>query len=730
MPRIVRGALLQASWTGDKESMIQKHEQPAHEAAKQGAQFMLFQELFYGPYFCQVQDAQYYSYTELIPDGPTTKRMQDLAKQTGMVLVVPMYEEDAQASGIYYNTAAVIDADGTYLGKYRKTHIPHVKGFWEKFYFRPGNTGYPVFETAVGKVGVYICYDRHFPEGARALGLNGAEIVFIPSATSRGLSEYLWRIEQPSHAVANGYFVGTINRVGIEADIGDDDFYGQSYFVDPRGPVRRRRRRRPRRGADRPRPGPRQDHGSPQHVAVLPRPPARRVRDLTRRRRYHPRGSAVWRRTAEPPRSREGRAMQFGFTLKPDHTIERTLALTRQAEAAGFDYGWLFDSHVLWRDPYPLLTLMAGATERLRLGTCVTNPGTREPSVTASALATLDEISEGRMDLGIGRGDSARRVLGKPPITLAHTEEAIRVIRALVAGGTIDYEGTELHVPVDARLDAAGVGRRLRPDGPRDDRPGRRRDHPPAGRPGPHPLVRRPGPRGGDAPPAGPAARSRSRRPRRPTSARATLGRERTRWFPALVSNHVVDLVNKYPREELPEALTGYITDRTGYDYHHHAEVGSSNAAFVGDEVTDRFCVLGERGRARRQAARAGRGRRRPVQPLPHERRRGGPARGLRPGRHPGAGARLRYWPARSGWSAVPDVARPCASSPDPHGGHHDRPTSAAGDPFWDDGSGARRRNSASARKAGWRCRLAIGACGLTAAMWLRQLLPVVGIQV
>jgi N-carbamoylputrescine amidase len=188
MPRIVRGALLQASWTGDKESMIQKHEQAAHDASKQGAQVMLFQELFYGPYFCQVQDPQYYSYTELIPDGPTTKRMQDLAKQTGMVLIVPMYEEDEKASGIYYNTAAVIDADGTYLGKYRKTHIPHVKGFWEKFYFRPGNLGYPVFETAVGKVGVYICYDRHFPEGARALGLNGAEMVFIPSATSRGLT--------------------------------------------------------------------------------------------------------------------------------------------------------------------------------------------------------------------------------------------------------------------------------------------------------------------------------------------------------------------------------------------------------------------------------------------------------------------------------------------------------------------------------------------------------------
>ena len=234
MGRVVRAALLQTDWTGNKDTMIDKHEEAAREAKKQGAQVMCFQELFYGPYFCQVQDAQYYSYTERIPDGPTVKRMQDLAKQTGMVLVVPMYEEDATASGIYYNTAAVIDADGKYLGKYRKTHIPHVKGFWEKFYFRPGNMGYPVFETAVGKVGVYICYDRHFPEGWRALGLNGAEIVFNPSATSRGLSEYLWRLEQPASAVANIYYVGAINRVGIEP-LGENDFYGQSYFVDPEG---------------------------------------------------------------------------------------------------------------------------------------------------------------------------------------------------------------------------------------------------------------------------------------------------------------------------------------------------------------------------------------------------------------------------------------------------------------------------------------------------------------
>ena len=235
MPRNVRGALLQATWTGDKESMIKKHEAAAHDAAKQGAQVMLFQELFYGPYFCQVQDPQYYAYTEHIPDGPTTKRMQDLAKQTGMVLVVPMYEEDDKASGIYYNTAAVVDADGRYLGKYRKHHLPHVKGFWEKFYFRPGNLGYPVFETAFAKVGIYICYDRHFPEGARALGLNGAEVVFNPSATVAGLSEYLWKLEQPAHAVANGYFVGAINRVGWEKPWKIGEFYGQSYFCDPRG---------------------------------------------------------------------------------------------------------------------------------------------------------------------------------------------------------------------------------------------------------------------------------------------------------------------------------------------------------------------------------------------------------------------------------------------------------------------------------------------------------------
>ena len=232
MANVVRAALVQTKWTGDRDSMIENAAKYAREAAGQGAQVMCFQELFYGPYFCQVQDNEHFGFAEPIPEGPTTRLMSEVAKETGMVLVVPMFE--VERPGFYYNTAAVIDADGSYLGKYRKTHIPHVKGFWEKFYFRPGNTGWPVWQTEAGKVGVYICYDRHFPEGWRALGMAGAEIVFNPSATSRGLSAYLWKLEQPASAVANMYYIGAINRVGIEP-LGDNEFYGSSYFVDPRG---------------------------------------------------------------------------------------------------------------------------------------------------------------------------------------------------------------------------------------------------------------------------------------------------------------------------------------------------------------------------------------------------------------------------------------------------------------------------------------------------------------
>ncbi len=242
MARTIRGGLIQVKAdvpldgaTADiKRRMIDKHMPLIEEAGKRGAQVLCLQELFYGPYFCAEQKTRWYELTEPIPDGPTTRLMMETAKRLGIVMVVPIYEEEI--SGVYYNTASVIDADGRYLGKYRKHHIPQVApGFWEKFYFRPGNTGYPVFQTAAGKIGVYICYDRHFPEGARILGLNGAEIVFNPSATVAGLSEYLWKLEQPAHAVANGYFVGAINRVGTEAPWNIGEFYGQSYFCDPRG---------------------------------------------------------------------------------------------------------------------------------------------------------------------------------------------------------------------------------------------------------------------------------------------------------------------------------------------------------------------------------------------------------------------------------------------------------------------------------------------------------------
>jgi beta-ureidopropionase len=244
MPRIVRCSLIQAANVAGneqplakvKQAMMEKHETYIAQAAQAGSQITCLQEIFYGPYFCAEQETRWYEFTESIPDGPTIKRMQELAKKHKMALIVPIYEVEQE--GIYYNTAAVIDQAGTYLGKYRKTHIPHVApGFWEKFYFRPGNLGYPVFDLGFVKIGVYICYDRHFPEGARALGLNGAEIVFNPSATVAGLSEYLWKLEQPAHAVANGYFVGAINRVGIEAPWKIGEFYGQSYFCNPRGQI-------------------------------------------------------------------------------------------------------------------------------------------------------------------------------------------------------------------------------------------------------------------------------------------------------------------------------------------------------------------------------------------------------------------------------------------------------------------------------------------------------------
>jgi N-carbamoylputrescine amidase len=218
-----------------RAAMIEKQLPFVKQAAKEGVQILCFQEIFNGPYFCPSQDVKWYGLAEEVPSGPTVMLMQELAKKHSMVMVVPVYEK--AMTGVYYNTAAVLDADGSYLGRYRKKHIPQVAGFWEKFFFKPGNEGYPVFDTAYAKVGVYICYDRHFPEGARLLGLHGAEIMFNPSATVAGLSQYLWRLEQPAHAVANGYYVGAINRVGTEAPWNIGKFYGDSYFCDPRGKI-------------------------------------------------------------------------------------------------------------------------------------------------------------------------------------------------------------------------------------------------------------------------------------------------------------------------------------------------------------------------------------------------------------------------------------------------------------------------------------------------------------
>jgi probable F420-dependent oxidoreductase len=284
--------------------------------------------------------------------------------------------------------------------------------------------------------------------------------------------------------------------------------------------------------------------------------------------------------------------MKFGITLKPDHRFDRSVELARRAEANGFSYGWMFDSHVLWREPYPLLTLMGAATERMRLGTCVTNPGTRDVTVTASVLATLNEITGGRMDLGMGRGDSARRVMGKKPLTVAYMEECCRVVRALTAGQKVELDGTEIqmpwaqHGPVPVWIAAYGPMALAAA--------GRVADGVILQLADPDIIgwclgfVRRAAEEAGRDPDAIEVMAAAPAYVAEPE-----LARERVRWFPALVSNHVVDLINRYPKDDLPEALWHYVENREGYDYLHHAEVGSDNARFVPDEITDRFAVIG-----------------------------------------------------------------------------------------------------------------------------------------
>jgi len=241
---VTRAALIQSACTLDaslpvdrlKRELTDKHVALIEQAAARGAQVCCLQELFNSPYFAAEQSDRWRAAAESIETGPTISLVRDLARKHKMVIIAPICE--LHMTGVLYNTAAVVDHTGSLLGKYRKHHLPHCHpGFWEKFYFTPGDTGYPVFQTPFGRIGVYICYDRHFPEGARALGLAGAEIVFNPSATVAGLSEYLWKIEQPAHAVANQYFVGAINRVGVEKPWNIGEFYGSSYFCDPRGQI-------------------------------------------------------------------------------------------------------------------------------------------------------------------------------------------------------------------------------------------------------------------------------------------------------------------------------------------------------------------------------------------------------------------------------------------------------------------------------------------------------------
>jgi probable F420-dependent oxidoreductase len=284
--------------------------------------------------------------------------------------------------------------------------------------------------------------------------------------------------------------------------------------------------------------------------------------------------------------------MKFGFTIKPDMTVERILALTRQAEAAGFEYGWIFDSHVLWLEPYPLLTLMASNTKKMKLGPCVTNPAVRDLTVTSSLFATLNLISGGRMQLGIGRGDSSRRVLGKKPVTAGQLEQAVKVFRDLTAGRTIDYEGQPTHIDWakgSPPVWIAGYGPKVLEM---------------AGRVADGIILQFADPdliewclsfvkKGAET--AGRNFKSIEVMSAAPVwvSSDLKLARERVRWFPALVSNHVVDLVSRYKPEELPPALTSYIKNKDHYDYQEHCEVGSEHSKFVTDEVVDRFCLVG-----------------------------------------------------------------------------------------------------------------------------------------
>jgi N-carbamoylputrescine amidase len=232
--------LIQGSTFASKAESLARHDELIREAAGKGAQIICLQELFNIPYFCTRQDTALFDLAESVP-GPTTDYMAALAKELGVVIVASLFEK--RGPGLYHNTAAIIDADGTYLGKYRKMHIPQDPGFEEKFYFTPGDLGYCVWDTKFGKIGVLICWDQWYPEAARLTALAGAQILIYPTAigwldsekAELGKAQHCaWETVQRGHAVANGCFVAAINRTGFQDDT---EFWGQSFVANPYGEI-------------------------------------------------------------------------------------------------------------------------------------------------------------------------------------------------------------------------------------------------------------------------------------------------------------------------------------------------------------------------------------------------------------------------------------------------------------------------------------------------------------
>ena len=218
-----------------KQASLVKHARFIDDAARAGAKIIAMPELFSTPYFCTLTERRWYEAAEPIPEGPTVAHMRQLAAHHGVVLIVPMYELRAEHR---FNAAAVIDADGSVLGVYRKHHVPtYHTGNYEPYYFHQPNLGFPVFQTAFARIGISICYDRHFPEVARAYGVQGAQLLITPSATSGPQSERVWELEQQAHALANGFFLGAINRVGYGAPRDSSAFFGKSFFCDPGGEI-------------------------------------------------------------------------------------------------------------------------------------------------------------------------------------------------------------------------------------------------------------------------------------------------------------------------------------------------------------------------------------------------------------------------------------------------------------------------------------------------------------